>query len=136
MVNFTFNNINSKNVNAYIKTSDHLKMFERDLEFIRVPGRTGDLIIDNKCFKNKDINITFMIFIDNKKMLDDLIERWFFLNYNYNTLTFNDNTTVEAVVKNVDIEKDRSKIILDNVADSELKEIYNISVTFNARKVG
>ena len=54
---FTFGGTSSASFNFIIVENDNLSSFENDFELISVPGRTGDLIVNNNRKKNKEINI-------------------------------------------------------------------------------
>ena len=50
---FTFGGTSSASFNFIIVKNDNLNSFENDFELIEIPGRSGDLVIDNKRKKNK-----------------------------------------------------------------------------------
>jgi phage-related protein len=50
---FTFGGTSSASFNFIIMENDNLSSFENDFELISVPGRTGDLIVNNNRKKNK-----------------------------------------------------------------------------------
>lgn len=52
MGNVTFNNIDSNSLDIIIQSPPTYLYPERDVETKHIPGRNGDLVIDNKCFKN------------------------------------------------------------------------------------
>ena len=55
---FYFNNVSNTNFNFIVEDIEGLyDSFERDIEFIEVPGRDGELIINNNRVKSKDITI-------------------------------------------------------------------------------
>ena len=60
---FQFNGKSSLDFGVYISWDKNYDAPERDVELISVPGRSGDLIIDNGRFKN--IEITYPAFIAN-----------------------------------------------------------------------
>lgn len=59
--NLVFGGINSADYNVWISGSDAFSAPERDVEYVSVPGRNGDLVIDNGKWNN--IRITYPAFI-------------------------------------------------------------------------
>lgn len=56
MSEFWFNKKSCRDFQTHIKKTEIFKSAERDYEFVEVPGSNGSLIIDNKRYKNVDIN--------------------------------------------------------------------------------
>ena len=54
---FTINNKTNKDFNFKVKSSNHLTKSSKKLEFISIPGRTGDLIIDDNSRENFNLII-------------------------------------------------------------------------------
>lgn len=52
---FTFDGVSSRNFGIYISGLKSYKSPERDITRVEVPGRNGDLLYDNKRFKNISI---------------------------------------------------------------------------------
>ena len=52
---FTFGDVNSADYEVYVSSVAYLNTPARDYEYSEVPGRNGDLIIDNRRFKNIDV---------------------------------------------------------------------------------
>ena len=65
-----FGGINSADYNVWISGSSAFSAPERDVEFVSVPGRNGDLLIDNGRWNN--IKLTYPAFIP--KGFDDLVD--------------------------------------------------------------
>ena len=65
-----FGGINSADFNVWISGSSAFSAPERDVEFVSVPGRNGDLLIDNGRWNN--IQLTYPAFIP--KGFDDLVD--------------------------------------------------------------
>lgn len=55
MNSFIFGNINSANYGVWLTGSGTFSAPERDVEFVSVPGRNGDLIIDNGRWNNVEV---------------------------------------------------------------------------------
>lgn len=124
MLSFTYNNINSREVGLLVVESDHTKGFQKDLEFVKVPGRTGDLIIDNKTFSNKIITTNCKIkyrypIVELVKTLED----WLQSDFNYKKLEYSDGIVVNAVCNEA--------LEVIKIAEG----FYSVSIKFNARKV-
>lgn len=99
----TFGGVASTSFNFAFK-ADNLKPFERDFELKEIPGRTGDLLIDNKRKKNKIINVEGWIDCGNKdaKVVMRDFNNWLCGEVLYKPLTFsNDLTQYEAIVMGV-----------------------------------
>ena len=62
--NLIFGGINSSDFGVWISGSDTYSAAERDSEHFSVPGRNGDLIVDNGRYKNK--LVTYPAFFPNK----------------------------------------------------------------------
>ena len=100
---FTFGGTSSASFNFIIVKNDNLNSFENDFELIEIPGRSGDLVIDNKRKKNKEINIEAYADIEelgDAHTVAKNIKQWLQGEVKYKTLTFsNDLTEYEAIVK-------------------------------------
>ena len=59
--NFTFNGTTSTSKKLKCKDINHLSFASKSYESIKIPGRTGNLIIDDGSLKNKDIEITALL---------------------------------------------------------------------------
>lgn len=81
--------------------SDNLKPFELDFELKSVPGRSGDLIIDNKRKKNKIISVEGQVDCDGvaANIVISKINAWLCGEVKYKPLTFSDDTIrYEAII--------------------------------------
>lgn len=70
MNSFIFNGKKSSEFGIYISGSGTYKFPERDVQKIEVPGRNGDLIIDNGRFKNITLNYPAFVRQNFKKNTD------------------------------------------------------------------
>ena len=97
---FTINNKTNKDFNFKVKASNHLIKPKKKIEFISVPGRTGDLIIDEGAREN--FNLVIEGYIDaretNLKTLCDNLDNWLNSTTGYQTITFDDGTILKAVL--------------------------------------
>lgn len=96
---FTINNKTNKDFNFKVKASNHLTKSKKKLEFIDIPGRTGQLIIDEGAREN--FNLLIEGFIDarisNLKTVCDNLDIWLNGTKGYQTITFDDGTVLKAV---------------------------------------
>ena len=97
---FTINNKTNKDFNFKVKASNHLIKPKKKLEFISIPGRTGDLIIDEGAREN--FNLVIEGYIDaresNLKTLCDSLDNWLNSTTGYQTITFDDGTVLKGVL--------------------------------------
>ncbi|HAT4108326.1 TPA: hypothetical protein I9Z35_002869 [Clostridium perfringens] len=104
-------------VHGIIVTKDnHLDKAKKNIELIKIPGRTGDLIFDDGSEEN--LKITIECVVDGVKNKDlaakmDAIEKWLKKD-GYKTLIFiEDNTTFKATL----IGELKPKLIAANLAE-------------------
>jgi len=82
---FEFNHILSSDFGIYISGSGTFNAPERDTESISILGKNGDLIIDNKRFKN--IKVTYPAFIKDKfKNYTNAVRAWLLSDGSYHRL--------------------------------------------------
>ena len=100
---FVYGGTSSASFNFMIIENDNLNGFENDFELIEIPGRSGDLLINNNRKKNKEINIEAYADIEelgNAKTVVKNIKQWLQGEVKYKDLTFsNDLTEYKAIVK-------------------------------------
>ena len=98
---FTFNGVSSKTHNLKCKEINHLSFAAKSYESIKVPGRTGNLIIDTGDKKNKTIPI--VVYLDlrkenNKKLVITNLKNWLMGHIGYKALLFDDGIEYQAIV--------------------------------------
>ena len=125
---FTYGAISSTSFNFIIVSNDNLNGFENDFELVEIPGRTGDLIIDNQRKKNKEINIEAYADIEefgDVNLVSKAIKKWLQGEVKYKPLIFsNDYIKYEAIVLgNVEIVE-------------EVENLLNIKFKFSCKEVG
>ena len=103
---FTINNKTNKNFNFKVKSSNHLLRPKKRLEFISIPGRTGDLILDDNSREN--FNLVIEGYIDGRKSslktLTEQLDSWLNSTAGYQNITFDDGTVLKAVlISEIDI---------------------------------
>lgn len=100
---FVYGGTSSAFFNFMIIENDNLNGFENDFELIEIPGRSGDLLINNNRKKNKEINIEAYVDLDglgDAKTVSKNIKQWLQGEVKYKDLTFsNDLTEYKAIVK-------------------------------------
>ena len=100
---FVYGGTSSASFNFIITENDNLNGFENDFELIEIPGRSGDLLINNNRKKNKEINIEAYADIEglgDANTVAKNIKQWLQGEVKYKTLTFsNDLIEYEAIVK-------------------------------------
>ena len=124
---FTINNKTNKDFSFKVKSSNHLTKSSKKLEFISIPGRTGDLIIDEGAREN--FNLVIEGYIDgrksNLKTLCDNLDNWLNSTTGYQTITFDDGTVLKAVLINeispVEVVKNFGELSLEFSAYREVK---------------
>ena len=124
---FTFGGTSSASFNFIIMKNDNLSGFENDFELIEIPGRSGDLLINNNRKKNKEINIEAYVDLEglgDAKTVSKSIKQWLQGEVKYKTLTFSDDLEeYEAVVVG------RIEII------EEIEGLLNIKFKFSCKEV-
>ena len=123
---FTINNKTNKDFNFKVKASNHLLRPKKRLEFISVPGRTGDLILDEGARENFTLIIEG--YIDaretNLKTLCDNLDNWLNSTTGYQIITFDDGTVLKAVliseIDTVEVVKNFGELTLEFTAYKEV----------------
>lgn len=117
---FAFNNILSSTHEIIVTKDNHLDKAKRNIELIKIPGRTGDLIIDDRSEENLIIVIECVVDATKKgdlKIKIDVIENWLKQD-GYKPLVFlEDNTVFNAIF----IGEIKPKLIAANLAELTLE---------------
>ena len=124
---FTINNKTNKDFNFKVKSSNHLLRPRKRLEFISIPGRTGDLILDDNSREN--FNLVIEGYIDGRKnslkTLTEQLDSWLNSTAGYQNITFDDGTVLKAVlISEIDINeivKNFGELTLEFSAYREVK---------------
>ena len=124
---FTINSKTNKDFNFKVKSSNHLLRPRKRLEFISIPGRTGDLILDDNSREN--FNLVIEGYIDgrksNLKALTERLDLWLNSSKGYQSITFDDGTVLKAVlISEIDINevvKNFGELTLEFSAYREVK---------------
>ena len=124
---FTINSKTNKDFNFKVKSSNHLLRPRKRLEFISIPGRTGELILDDNSREN--FNLVIEGYIDgrknNLKILTEQLDLWLNSSKGYQSITFDDGTVLKAVlISEIDINevvKNFGELTLEFSAYREVK---------------
>ena len=123
---FIFNGVNSQQYGLRVKQSNHLSSPAKKIESIEIPGRTGNLIIDDGSRMNLTIELLCTLDCrsgNNIAIVSKLIGAWLQDPIGYQTLTMYDGMTFKAICTNqVDISE-----VIDNFAE--------VSIRFDATEV-
>ena len=125
---FTINSKTNKDFNFKVKSSNHLLRPKKRLEFISIPGRTGDLILDDNSREN--FNLVINGYIDSRnsslKELCQGLDNWLNGVTGYQIITFDDGTVLKAVliseVDPVEVVKNFGELSLEFSAYREVKQ--------------
>ena len=123
---FTINNKTNKDFNFKVKSSNHLMKPRKKLEFISIPGRTGDLIIDEGAREN--FSLVIEGYIDGRKnslkTLTEQLDSWLNSTAGYQNITFDDGTVLKAVliseINPVEVVKNFGELTLEFSAYKEV----------------
>ena len=113
---FIFNNNQSDDLGIIITSSNHLDRFKKRREFIQVPGRTGDLVLDDGSYENLELEITCVI--EDEDNIDERlkhIEKWLKTN-DYSLLEFDDGVRFSAIY----MEMKEMRKIIKNVVECKI----------------
>ena len=100
-INFTFNGVSSTTHGLKCKEINHFTFSSKSYESIKVPGRTGNLLVDDGSYENKVIPVTAYLdlrTVENKKTVVNNIKKWLIGHIGYKTLTFDDTVEYQAIV--------------------------------------
>ena len=100
-INFTFNGVSSTTHRLKCKEINHFTFSSKSYESIKVPGRTGNLLVDDGSYENKVIPVTAYLdlrTVENKKTVVNNIKKWLIGHIGYKTLTFDDTVEYQAIV--------------------------------------
>ena len=119
---FYFNNVSNTNFSLIVEEIEGLyDSFERDVEFIEVPGRNGELIVDNNRVKSRDLIVKGYIDASSSEFtmtqLKEGLEKWLHSSIAYQKLEF----IKEAVGLKALCYKFIMKEIMEDLCEIEIK---------------
>ena len=106
--NFTFNGTSSTSKNLKCKDISHLSFAVKSYESIKIPGRTGNLIIDDGSYENKAVEVVAYLDLrgktaQDKKTAINGIKTWLIGPKGYKVLKFDDTIQYQAICKGIEI---------------------------------
>ncbi len=123
LITFEYGGVSSAFYHLYVVKQNGLyDSFQRDLEFIEVKGRDGDLVIDNKRRRSKTISLECFIDLEKSELpletLAENIEEWLQGEVAYKNLSFSNNVKIfKAIcVNNLSINE-----VVKNVVDVQIR---------------
>lgn len=123
---FIFNGVSSKAHNLKCKVINHLSFAAKSYESIKIPGRTGNLLIDTGDKENKIIPIVANLDlrgVSNKLLAIRSIKVWLQGHTGYKTLLFDDGIEYQAIVN--------SEVSITEV----FRDYYEVSINFECVEV-
>lgn len=123
LITFEYGGVSSAFYHLYVTKQNGLyDSFERDLEFIEIKGRDGDLIIDNKRKRSKTISLECFIDLENIELplevLAENIEEWLQGEVAYKDLTFSNN---EKIFKAICVNSLNINEVIKSVVDVQIR---------------
>lgn len=100
---FTFNNVSCETHGLKVKSTNHLSLPAKKIESIEIPGRTGNLIIDDGSKQNLSIEVVCYIDCredENIALKTRQIGTWLQEPIGYQKLVFSDGITFNAICTN------------------------------------
>lgn len=123
LISFNYNEVSSTSFFMIIEEINGLiDSYEKDVEFIEVKGRDGELIIDNKRKKSKDITIKGHI--DVEKLIGDItdvaleIENWLQGTVSYKPLIFSEHRFIYQAIC---VNQIKLSEVIENLCEFEIK---------------
>lgn len=116
---FTFNSKKSTDFGIKIVSSGHLQSPTRRFEQISIPGRTGDLIVDEGCYNNISFNIEGTISTQKRQTIAEAqtkLEEWLQSSIGYQNMSFSDSVNLKSVCTGIALTP-----ILSNFAEITLQ---------------
>ena len=126
---FTFNGTSSDNYNLICTDINHLSFATKSYESIKIPGRTGNLIIDDGSYENKSVSIVAYLDLRDKsgaqkKTIINNIKTWLIKPVGYKTLVFDDTIEYQAICSKVEC-ANYSTDYIEFTIEFEVAEVFN-----------
>ena len=99
MLNFTFNGISSNSFNILIEDTNIYSKGKKRIEFIQVPGRTGDLLVYDNSRENIKIflDCSIQVELEDKPQLLNRLDNWLNGHEGYKELVFSNGIKYKAI---------------------------------------
>lgn len=124
---FTLGGTPCTSLNFIMTKSDHLKGFKRDIELHEVPGRSGDLLTDNKRKKNKEINIEGFIDCEDLGEVDAVVNA-------FEKFLEGERVEYRSLLFSNDRFNRYRAICLEYDVDEEIEGLLQIKIKFSAKE--
>ena len=121
-MNVTYNQILLNGLGLKLKETNHTNLPSKNYESIKIPGRTGNLIIDDESYNNKTIELIFLWDLrgldirNNINQLRDILQA----HKGYKDLIFDDGYAFNAICS--------SEIVFNEI----VKNYYEVNIVFEA----
>ena len=121
-MNVTYNQILLNGLGLKLKETNHTNLPSKNYESIKIPGRTGNLIIDDESYNNKTIELIFLWDLrgldirNNINQLRDILQA----HKGYKDLIFDDGYVFNAICS--------SEIVFNEI----VKNYYEVNIVFEA----
>lgn len=118
----TYNSVLLNSIGLKVKSSNHTSLSSKSYESIKVPGKTGNLIIDDGSFENKKIELIFLWDLRNEnvksriKQLRNLLQG----HKGYRDLIFDDGFVFNAICS--------GEVVINDIT----KDYFEVNVVFDA----
>lgn len=118
----TYNSVLLNSIGLKVKSSNHTSLSSKSYESIKVPGKTGNLIIDDGSFENKKIELIFLWDLRNEnvksriKQLGNLLQG----HKGYRDLIFDDGFVFNAICS--------GEVVINDIT----KDYFEVNVVFDA----
>lgn len=117
-----YNDILLNDLGLKLKTTNHTNLPSKSYESIKIPGRTGNLIIDDESYNNKTIELVFLWDLrgldirSNINQLRDILQA----HRGYKDLIFGDGYIFNAICSN--------EIVFNEIVEN----YYEVNIVFEA----
>lgn len=121
-MNVIYNDILLNDLGLKLKETNHINLPSKSYESIKIPGRTGHLIIDDESYNNKTIELIFLWDLrgldikSNINQLRDILQG----HKGYKDLLFDDGYVFNAICGN--------EIVFNEI----VKNYYEVNIVFEA----
>lgn len=138
---FIFDGINSKDMGIKIERHNNFSSPQRRIESVSVPGRTGNILIDDGSYENQIFEYELILECDSKKGTDiskkaEEVSNWLHGDYTYKTLTFSNSSKVykAVVINKIDITQ-MFKRFAKALVTFEAYEVVNVVKRINVSTI-
>lgn len=121
LTSFVYGGIDSATFSLYLTDlGDLYNSHERDIEFVEVAGRDGDVLIDNKRRKSKDVTFTAFVNMEetntSMSVLAEKIEDWLQGEVNYKDLIVENKSYKAICISQIGLSE-----VMDQLGEVQIK---------------